>query len=154
MKSVIFNSVAVMGVLLCLLPIPVTIYCFVIFSSLLIVCRIDRNIFIKIIVCIYSIRVLYGIYVVEKSAFDLYGYGPPVVCDTMDISYIEIMANHRYQLLSAFPPIDPFSGRHMKKHDGVYYSVGPDGKDDKGEITYDPTNGTFSRGDICLIIKQ
>jgi len=28
------------------------------------------------------------------------------------------------------------------------YSVGPDQEDNKGEIVYDPTNGTISKGDI------
>jgi hypothetical protein len=28
------------------------------------------------------------------------------------------------------------------------YSVGPDQEDNKGEIIYDPTNGTISKGDI------
>ncbi|MCX7016536.1 MAG: hypothetical protein NTW86_28930, partial [Candidatus Sumerlaeota bacterium] len=28
------------------------------------------------------------------------------------------------------------------------YSLGPDGRDDGGEIVYDPTNGTVSRGDV------
>lgn len=32
-----------------------------------------------------------------------------------------------------------------------YYSIGPDGKDQRASIAYDPTNGTISRGDVYLI---
>lgn len=48
-------------------------------------------------------------------------------------------------------PVDPFSGASFLRDEaaGVYYSVGPDGGDDRlGEI-YDPTNGTISRGDLA-----
>lgn len=36
----------------------------------------------------------------------------------------------------------------------IYYSVGPDQEDDKGQIFYDPTNGIASKGDIILELKQ
>lgn len=53
---------------------------------------------------------------------------------------------------------DPFTNESLKTaQDGgetVIYSVGPDKKDDGGAITYDPTNGTFSRGDISLRVGR
>jgi hypothetical protein len=33
----------------------------------------------------------------------------------------------------------------------LIWSVGPDGVDDAGEIRYDPTNGTHSRGDVVRL---
>jgi len=39
-----------------------------------------------------------------------------------------------------------YSGIHL-------YSVGPDGIDQRGELVYDPTNGTISSGDIVRTIK-
>ena len=36
------------------------------------------------------------------------------------------------------------------KSEPFYYSIGPDGVDQKGEILYDPTNGTNSQGDIFI----
>jgi len=43
----------------------------------------------------------------------------------------------------------------LNKHDGFYiYSVGPDGQDDTAAITYDPSNGTVSGGDISLRIPR
>ena len=53
-------------------------------------------------------------------------------------------------------PIDPFSGeplRYAREGNGKsyrLYSVGPDRTDDKGELWYDPTNGTVSGGDVLL----
>ncbi len=49
---------------------------------------------------------------------------------------------------------DPFSGTYFKSQDGILYSVGPDGKDDKLHIIYDPTNGTISRGDIIVPVEK
>lgn len=49
-------------------------------------------------------------------------------------------------------PLDPFINKPfklVKDETGMYaYSVGPDFIDDKAKITYDPTNGTTSLGDI------
>ena len=36
----------------------------------------------------------------------------------------------------------------------VLYAVGPDGQDDRGEVEYDPTNGTMSSGDIRLFVPK
>ena len=36
----------------------------------------------------------------------------------------------------------------------VCYSLGPDRLDDQGAITYDPTNGTVSRGDLTLELPR
>ena len=47
---------------------------------------------------------------------------------------------------------DPFSSGNLKIKGGHIYSVGPDMNDNRLSIQYDPTNGTFSKGDI--IIKQ
>jgi hypothetical protein len=44
--------------------------------------------------------------------------------------------------------IDTFSGKRMVNKDGIIYSVGPDRVDDKLQLLYDPTNGTYSAGDI------
>ena len=55
------------------------------------------------------------------------------------------------EYLDQIPP-DPFTDKPYllghEKEKVFVYSVGPDGKDDKGLITYDPTNGTISAGDI------
>ena len=57
-------------------------------------------------------------------------------------------------LLPKGPPKDPFSGDPLKflsTPDALAcYSVGPDGRDDRAAIEYDPTNGTVSPGDILL----
>ena len=49
-------------------------------------------------------------------------------------------------------PIDPFTDKPFllgQENGKVYvYSPGPDNKDDKAQIVYDPTNGTISPGDI------
>lgn len=51
---------------------------------------------------------------------------------------------------------DPFTEKSLRvneSEDGpVFYSLGPDLKDQKGKITYDPTNGTVSPGDVTLRI--
>ena len=44
--------------------------------------------------------------------------------------------------------IDPFSGEPYRRMNSIEYSVGPDGIDHRLEVIYDPSNGTFSRGDI------
>lgn len=55
-------------------------------------------------------------------------------------------------------PTDPFGNgplRFAQKPDAlVCYSVGPDGKDDGGAITYDPSNGTKSGGNIVLEVPR
>jgi hypothetical protein len=50
-------------------------------------------------------------------------------------------------------PVDPFTNKaFLWSHDSTEkpfaYSVGPDFKDDKAKLKYDPTNGTTSAGDI------
>jgi len=62
-------------------------------------------------------------------------------------------------LLPAGPLGDCFATsaplRFLGKPDGFHiYSFGPDGQDDAGAITYDPTNGTTSRGDLALRIPR
>ena len=53
-------------------------------------------------------------------------------------------------------PMDPFNGeeyRYKLAADGsgyVLYGVGPDRKDEKTAVLYDPTNGTISGGDILF----
>ncbi|MCX7000337.1 MAG: hypothetical protein NT106_08610 [Candidatus Sumerlaeota bacterium] len=56
---------------------------------------------------------------------------------------------------------DPFApGEPIKmslsgdSKEAIYYSVGPDGIDQKGALTYDPTNGVKSPGDILVILAQ
>lgn len=52
---------------------------------------------------------------------------------------------------------DIFSGKPLKRIRGAgevtIYSVGPDREDQHATITYDPTNGTFSAGDIMVRVK-
>ncbi len=45
---------------------------------------------------------------------------------------------------------DPFTAQPLKRKNGFAYSVGPDLKDQGLSAIYDPTNGTFSEGDIPL----
>lgn len=51
-------------------------------------------------------------------------------------------------------PVDPFSGRTLGyAGDAVgykLYGIGPDGQDNLSTITYDPTNGSMSAGDIIV----
>jgi len=56
---------------------------------------------------------------------------------------------------------DPFApGEPIKmslsgdSKEAIYYSVGPDGIDQKGSLTYDPTNGIISPGDILVRVAQ
>ncbi len=52
-------------------------------------------------------------------------------------------------------PTDPFSPNHRPFGEKPFpYSIGPDGRDDRGEISYDPTNGTASAGDVRLLSTQ
>lgn len=52
-----------------------------------------------------------------------------------------------------FSRIDPFSGEDYRTSGTLKYSLGPDMIDDKALIIYDPTNGTFSSGDIPVRMK-
>lgn len=51
----------------------------------------------------------------------------------------------------ATEPLDPFTSASFARSatDG-FYSLGPDKRDDQGAVTYDPTNGTLSTGDIVM----
>lgn len=64
---------------------------------------------------------------------------------------------HLSELVPAYfsaVPTDPFSGEALRYScvpDGsryALYGVGPDKKDDRGALRYDPANGTISAGDI------
>jgi len=63
------------------------------------------------------------------------------------------------QLDAAELPEDPFAKgeklRYVSNGNGgaVVYSLGPDQKDDRALIPYDPTNGTVSAGDILVRIR-
>jgi hypothetical protein len=56
-------------------------------------------------------------------------------------------------------PKDPFTQDNTlgyKKQDKntiTIWSIGPDAKDDIGDLAYDPTNGVFSEGDILVFKK-
>ncbi|MFK7735643.1 MAG: hypothetical protein AB8B50_06435 [Pirellulaceae bacterium] len=58
-------------------------------------------------------------------------------------------------------PVDPYSGKPLKlfsnsKSIGTY-SIGPDGKDDRAEVIYDPLHspiGTPANGDLLFVIKR
>ncbi|MEO8377029.1 MAG: hypothetical protein ABI579_05100, partial [Candidatus Sumerlaeota bacterium] len=43
---------------------------------------------------------------------------------------------------------DPFSGKPILVTEKFAYSVGPDGKDDRGAVFYEPAQGALSNGDI------
>jgi len=49
---------------------------------------------------------------------------------------------------------DCFTGDPLKTKNGRVYSVGPDGRDDRLDIVYDPTNGIASTGDIVVSIAE
>ncbi len=61
-------------------------------------------------------------------------------------------------LLPEGPPTDLFSSEPLKFIAGpdsfTCYSVGPDEQDDRAAVSYDPTNGTESCGDIILGIPR
>lgn len=63
-------------------------------------------------------------------------------------------------LLREGPPCDeyntqkPVSFIKPPDRDFTVYSYGPDKTDDSALITYDATNGTISRGDLCIIIPR
>jgi len=47
--------------------------------------------------------------------------------------------------------LDPFTGNLLEQSSaGYYYSIGPDFMDQKGDVAYDPTNGTISVGDVIV----
>ena len=48
--------------------------------------------------------------------------------------------------LSRFP--DPFTGQPLRVANDRIWSLGPDGQDQSARVSYDPTNGTVSAGDI------
>lgn len=47
-------------------------------------------------------------------------------------------------------PLDRFREKRPYPFNEYFYSIGPDGLDQNGTIPYDPTNGTFSSGDVFL----
>ncbi|MCE5229710.1 hypothetical protein LLG95_08960 [bacterium] len=53
---------------------------------------------------------------------------------------------------------DPYTNDPLKTNQQqdatIIYSLGPDQTDNHGAVTYDPTNGTFSAGDIILRIPR
>ncbi len=53
-----------------------------------------------------------------------------------------------------FRKIDPFTGNPYPEVDGVSYSLGPDQIDHQLAVVYDPTNGTFSPGDIPRTVME
>lgn len=62
-------------------------------------------------------------------------------------------------LLPAGPLADCFATsaplKYLEKPDGFYvYSIGPDGRDDVLTISYDPTNGAMSRGDVSVRVPR
>ncbi len=61
-------------------------------------------------------------------------------------------------LLPAGPPQDPFTTAPLRffSQPNVFkcYSIGPDEQDDRASVSYDPTNGTVSRGDIMVEIPR
>ena len=71
-----------------------------------------------------------------------------------DVGALEAEARHRRiiaekALRESSPTADPFTGEPFRTmQSGEKYSIGPDMVDDAGSLRYDPTNGTFSRGDI------
>ena len=46
---------------------------------------------------------------------------------------------------------DPFADRPLGATADRWYSVGPDAADQQGALSYDPTNGTLSAGDIVAL---
>ena len=61
-------------------------------------------------------------------------------------------------LLSEGLPKDPFSDGPLKfimtTDSLVCYSIGPDGRDDRVAIEYDPTNGSLSPGDMLMTVPR
>ena len=61
-------------------------------------------------------------------------------------------------LLPGGPPADPFGDdplRYVTEDDRfICFSVGPDREDGKAQIHYDPTNGTFSAGDVIIEVPR
>lgn len=55
-------------------------------------------------------------------------------------------------------PLDPFDEQPLKfiadKEPFTVYSIGPDKKDEKAAVAYDPTNGTISDGDVFIEIPK
>ncbi len=64
------------------------------------------------------------------------------------------------ELLPGGLDVDPHSdkGKPLKVYQGkdewILYSVGPDGRDQRAQTVYDPTNGTTSDGDIVLSVGR
>ncbi|MEN6627738.1 MAG: hypothetical protein ABFD69_16045 [Candidatus Sumerlaeia bacterium] len=56
------------------------------------------------------------------------------------------------------PPIDPFTSATLlmisTADKFTAYSTGPDRDDDRAQVTYDPTNGTLSDGDIVCAVPR
>jgi hypothetical protein len=61
-------------------------------------------------------------------------------------------------LLPDGPPKDPFGTEPLKfiaaPEKFTCYSIGPDEQDNQASVSYDPTNGTVSRGDIVLEVPR
>lgn len=89
-----------------------------------------------------------------------------------DLIRMATVAKHRVVSKSAWPrnskefapllpkglPRDPFSSATLRYRSDpslfTCYSVGPDRRDNGGVVEYDPTNGTFSAGDIILRVPR
>lgn len=90
-------------------------------------------------------------------------YGPFAILTGMDVGQREIAVFHRRSVVYSkglkgthnlpkndYTVIDPFTFEPYRQRSDGPYSVGPDGVNDNMAILYDPTNGTFSRGDISF----
>ncbi|MEN6627090.1 MAG: M56 family metallopeptidase [Candidatus Sumerlaeia bacterium] len=94
----------------------------------------------------------------ESTASAAFSYA--MVTRTFPGTIADLIANNKGH---ANEMLDLFTGRDAKSTDTLkitypddyskvfIYSVGPDGVDDHAAITYDPTNGTMSPGDIIQI---
>jgi hypothetical protein len=60
----------------------------------------------------------------------------------------QVMAMRRLAPEKLPQQVDPFASAPLKTIAGRYYSIGPDRVDNKLSIIYDPTNGSWSSGDI------
>lgn len=83
------------------------------------------------------------------------------IVNAADCGFVESMLIARVKKanLLAPPGKDPFARgarlRMISTTDGrIFYSVGPDGLDDGLSVIYDPTNGTWSKGDIVVFCQQ
>ena len=89
---------------------------------------------------------------IAKAKFDLARLALTSRIELLDSGYSSALDEELITKYLSKPPEDPFTGTMYlwDTQDRTYYSLGPDKSDNYNGVSYDPTNGTLSMGDVSL----